>query len=431
MIERYSLPEMADIWNDENRFEYWKKIELAACRAQAELGNIPPEALKTIEEKADFSVKRINEIEAEVGHDVIAFLTSMAEYIGPDSRHVHIGMTSSDLLDTTLALQCRDAGKLIIDALGNVIDAVGERAREYKDTVMLGRTHGVASEPITFGLKLAVWYTELIRSRDRIERAVEQLSFAKISGAVGTFAYLDPRVEELVCEELSLQPAPVSNQIIQRDRHAELLTAIAILGGSLEKFTTEIRNLQHGEIFEVEEPFGKKQKGSSAMPHKRNPIVSERISGMARLLRGNALAGLENISLWHERDISHSSVERFILPDSTGLIYYMLKKFHKVVKDMRVYPENMTKNLSKYEELIHAQGLMLTLADKGLTREEAYALTQKAAMDSRESGSSFIKRVREDPDILKSLSPNEIDACFNNERFTKSVDYIFKRAQLL
>lgn len=431
MIERYSLPEMANIWKDENRFEYWKKIELAACRAQAELGNIPPDALKIIEEKADFSVERINEIEADVGHDVIAFLSSMAEHIGPESRHVHIGMTSSDLLDTTLALQCRDAGRLIIDAIGNAIDAVGERAREYKDTIMLGRTHGVASEPITFGLKLAVWYTELIRSRERIERAVEQLSFAKISGAVGTFAYLDPRVEELVCKELSLQPAPVSNQIIQRDRHAELLTAIAILGGSLEKFATEIRNLQHGEIFEVEEPFGKKQKGSSAMPHKRNPIVSERISGMARLLRGNALAGLENISLWHERDISHSSVERVIFPDSTGLVYYMLKKFHIIVRDMRVYPENMAKNLSNYAELIHTQGLMLTLTDKGLSREDAYALTQKAAMDTRESGSSFKRMVQEDTEIQKFLSPEEIDACFTNERFTKNVDYIFKRAQLI
>ena len=410
---------------------YWKKIELAACRAQAELGNIPPDALKIIEEKADFSVERINEIEADVGHDVIAFLSSMAEHIGPESRHVHIGMTSSDLLDTTLALQCRDAGRLIIDAIGNAIDAVGERAREYKDTIMLGRTHGVASEPITFGLKLAVWYTELIRSRGRIERAVEQLSFAKISGAVGTFAYLDPKVEELVCKELSLQPAPVSNQIIQRDRHAELLTAIAILGGSLEKFATEIRILQHGEIFEVEEPFGKKQKGSSAMPHKRNPIVSERITGMARLLRGNALAGLENISLWHERDISHSSVERVILPDSTGLVYYMLKKFHIIVRDMRVYPENMAKNLNKYAELIHTQGLMLTLTDKGLSREDAYALTQKAAMDTRESGSSFKRMVQEDTEIQKFLSPEEIDACFTNERFTKNVDYIFKRAQLI
>lgn len=431
MIERYSPPEIAEIWEDKNRFEYWKKVELAACRAYAELGVIPRKALKTIEEKADFSIERINEIEADVGHDVIAFLTSMAEFIGPDSRFVHIGMTSSDLLDTTLALQCRDAGNLILKRLDEVIEAVRVRAVEYKDQVMLGRTHGVASEPITFGLKLAVWFTELKRSHERITNAVKQLSFAKISGAVGTYAYIDPRVEELICKELSLTPAPVSSQIIQRDRHAEFMTSLAILGGSLEKFATEVRNLQRSELFEVEEPFGAKQKGSSAMPHKRNPILSERITGMARLLRGNALAALENICLWHERDISHSSVERIILPDSTALIYYMLTKFKDIVSGMRVYPENMEKNLARFGELVHAQGLMLSLADKGLTREDAYALVQKAAMDSREAGNSFIERVKTDPEILKTLSLGEIENCFTNERFTKNVDFIFKRAQLL
>lgn len=431
MIERYSPPEIAEIWEDKNRFEYWKKVELAACRAYAELGVIPRKALKTIEEKADFSIERINEIEADVGHDVIAFLTSMAEFIGPDSRFVHIGMTSSDLLDTTLALQCRDAGNLILKRLDEVIEAVRVRAVEYKDQVMLGRTHGVASEPITFGLKLAVWFTELKRSHERITNAVKQLSFAKISGAVGTYAYIDPRVEELICKELSLTPAPVSSQIIQRDRHAEFMTSLAILGGSLEKFATEVRNLQRSELFEAEEPFGAKQKGSSAMPHKRNPILSERIAGMARLLRGNALAALENICLWHERDISHSSVERIILPDSTALIYYMLTKFKDIVSGMRVYPENMEKNLARFGELVHAQGLMLSLADKGLTREDAYALVQKAAMDSREAGNSFKERVKTDPDILKTLSSGEIENCFTNERFTKNVDFIFKRAQLL
>lgn len=431
MIERYSPPEIAEIWEDKNRFEYWKKVELAACRAYAELGVIPRKALKTIEEKADFSIERINEIEADVGHDVIAFLTSMAEFIGPDSRFVHIGMTSSDLLDTTLALQCRDAGNLILKRLDEVIEAVRVRAVEYKDQVMLGRTHGVASEPITFGLKLAVWFTELKRSHERITTAVKQLSFAKISGAVGTYAYIDPRVEELICKELSLTPAPVSSQIIQRDRHAEFMTSLAILGGSLEKFATEVRNLQRSELFEAEEPFGAKQKGSSAMPHKRNPILSERITGMARLLRGNALAALENICLWHERDISHSSVERIILPDSTALIYYMLTKFKDIVSGMRVYPENMEKNLARFGELVHAQGLMLSLADKGLTREDAYALVQKAAMDSREAGNSFIERVKTDPEILKTLSSGEIENCFTNERFTKNVDFIFKRAQLL
>jgi len=430
MIERYNLPEIGEIWKDENRFRYWKQVELAVCRAQAKLGNIPEDALKTIEEKAYFSIQRINEIEAEVDHDVIAFLTSMAEYIGPDSRYVHLGMTSSDLLDTTLALQCREAGQHILAKLDEVIEAVGKRAREFKNQVMLGRTHGVASEPITFGLKLALWYTELKRSRNRIERAVEQISYAKISGAVGTFAHIDPKVEELVCEELSLKPAPVSSQIIQRDRHAEFLTSLAILGGSLEKFATEIRNLQRGEIFEVEEPFGEKQKGSSAMPHKRNPITCERIAGMARLLRANALAALENICLWHERDITHSSVERVILPDSTALAYYMLTKFLHVVTKMRVYPENMERNLKQVEELVHTQGIMLTLTDKGLAREEAYAIVQKAAMESRPTGESFKEKIEADPEVKKVMSPEEINDCFTIERFTRHVDYIFKKADL-
>ncbi|KPK90206.1 adenylosuccinate lyase [bacterium SM23_31] len=431
MIERYTLPEIGEIWKDENRFRYWKQVELAVCRAQAKLGNIPEEALKTIEEKADFSVQRINEIEAEVDHDVIAFLTNLSEYIGPGSRYVHLGMTSSDLLDTTLALQCRDAGRHILAKLDEVIEAAGERAREFKDLLMLGRTHGVASEPITFGLKLALWYTELKRSRHRIERAVEQLSYAKISGAVGTFAHIDPKVEELVCEELSLKPAPVSNQIIQRDRHAEFLTSLAILGGSLEKFTTEIRNLQRSEILEVEEPFGKKQKGSSAMPHKRNPITCERVAGMARLLRANALAALENICLWHERDITHSSVERVILPDSTALAYYMLAKFLHIVKNMEVHPENMERNLKKVEEIVHTQGIMLLLTNKGMTREEAYAIVQKAAMESRATGDSFKKKIETNAEVKKVLSAEEINACFTIKRFTRHIDYIFKKADLL
>ena len=431
MIERYTLPQIGEIWKDENRFRYWKTVELAVCRAQAKLGNIPEDALKTIEAKADFSIERITEIEAEVNHDVVAFLTDMAEHIGPHSRYVHLGMTSSDLLDTTIALQCRDAGALILARLDEVITAVGSRAVEFKDQVMLGRTHGVASEPITFGLKLALWFTELRRSRERVQNAVKQVSYAKISGAVGTFAYIDPRIEELVCEELSLKPAPVSSQIVQRDRHGEFLTSLAILGGSLEKFATEIRNLQRSEILEVEEPFGKKQKGSSAMPHKRNPIECERIAGMARLLRGNALAALENISLWHERDISHSSVERVILPDSTTLAYYMLTKFLHIITNMRVYPENMERNLKQVEELIYTQGIMLTLTDKGLTREDAYEIVQKAAMDSRETGESFKEKIKADQDVQKVMTPEDIDTCFTIDRFTKNVDYIFKRAGLV
>jgi adenylosuccinate lyase len=296
---------------------------------------------------------------------------------------------------------------------------------------MLGRTHNVAAEPITFGLKLALWYTELQRSRVRIERALEQLAYIKISGAVGTYSYIDPRIEELVCKELDLKPAPVANQIIQRDRHAEFVTALAIAGGSLEKFTTEIRNLQHTEILEVEEPFGSKQKGSSAMPHKRNPVICERISGMARLLRGNALAALENICLWHERDITHSSVERVILPDCTALVYYMLTKFIGIVKGMRVHTENMERNLKNVEELIHTQGIMLLLADKGLTREEAYAVVQKAAMETRDTDASFKNTIAADPAVQKLFTPQEIAECFTLDRFTNHVDFIFKRAGLL
>jgi adenylosuccinate lyase len=430
MIDRYALPAMNEIWKDENRFRYWKMVEIAACRAQAELGTIPRKALKIIEEKADYSVERINKIEAEVHHDVIAFLTNMAEYIGPESRYVHVGMTSSDLLDTTLALQCRDAGNLIVTGLKDLMEVVGDRAREFKGQLMLGRTHNVAAEPITFGLKLALWYTELRRSLERMEQAIAQISFAKISGAVGTFAYIDPKIEELTCKELSLNPAPVSSQIIQRDRHAQFIAAIAILGGSLEKFSSEIRNLQRTEIYEVEEPFGAKQKGSSAMPQKRNPIISERISGMARLLRGHTVAAFENICLWHERDISHSSVERIILPDSTLIIYYMITKFTQIVKGMRVYPENMEKNLNNVAELIQSQGVLLSLTDKGATREEAYACVQNNAMKARDTNTSFKENLKNDPEVTKMLTSGEIDTCFSMDRFTKNIDYIFERAGL-
>ncbi len=430
MIDRYYPPEIKRIWEDRNRFSYWKNVELAVCRAQAELGRIPAEALKNIEEKADFSPERIDEIERETNHDVIAFLTNMAEHIGPDSRYVHLGMTSSDLLDTTLALQCKEAGTLILERLDGVLDAIKVRALEHKMTLMLGRSHGVAAEPTTFGLKLALWYTEFKRSEKRIETAVDNISFGKVSGSVGNFAHLNPKVEEMVCEELGLKPAPVSSQIIQRDRHAEFLTSLALLGGSLEKFTTEIRSLQRGEIFELEEPFSKKQKGSSSMPHKRNPILCERISGMARLLRTNALAAIENIPLWHERDISHSSVERIILPDSTALAFYTLSKFEGIVRKLRVYPENMMRNLSKVEEMIHSQALLTILAEKGLTREEAYKIVQTAAMSYRDAGGNFREIIETDEEAMKYLTADEIDACFSLDKFTRHVDYIFKRAGL-
>ncbi len=430
MIDRYNPPEIAKIWTDESRFTFWKDIEVAVCRAQAKLGVIPQEALKNIEEKANFDVNRVKEIEEETNHDVIAFLTNMAEYIGPDSRYVHMGMTSSDLLDTTLALQCREAGKLILAKLNEVIEVTGKQAIKYKDQVMLGRTHGVSAEPITFGLKLALWYTELIRSKVRVERAIENISFGQVSGAVGTFTYVDPEIEELVCEELGLNPAPVSSQIIQRDRHAEYLSSFAILAASIEKFTTEIRNMQRGEIFEVEEPFSKKQKGSSAMPHKRNPITSERLTGMARLVRTNALASLENICLWHERDISHSSVERIILPDSTGLIFYMLHKFKYIVENLRVYPENMERNVKNVEELIFSQGLLLKLSKKQLTREDSYKVVQTAAMEAREKGGSFKERIKSNPVVQNVLTDEEVESCFDTNNFTKNIDYIFKKAGL-
>jgi adenylosuccinate lyase len=430
MIERYYPPEIKEIWEDRNRFRFWKDVEIAVCRAQAKLGRIPMDALKTIEEKADFRPERIDEIEKETDHDVIAFLTNLAEYIGPDSRYVHLGMTSSDLLDTTLALQCKEAGNLILGKLDEVIAAVGKRAAEFKMTPMLGRSHGVAAEPITFGLKLALWYTELQRSRKRIETAIENVSFGKVSGSVGNFADIDPEVEGLVCEELGLKPATVSSQIIQRDRHAEYLTSFAILGGSIEKFTTEIRNLQRGEIFELEEPFGKKQKGSSSMPHKRNPITSERLAGMSRLLRGNALAALENICLWHERDITHSSVERIILPDSTALAYYMLTKFLRIVEGLRVYPENMKRNLNQIIELMSSQVILLLLAEKGLTKEESYKIVQTAAMNARDKNESFKNNISSDPKVQELLSMDEIKSSFSIERFLKNIGFIFKRAGL-
>ncbi|MCP4725936.1 MAG: adenylosuccinate lyase, partial [bacterium] len=343
---------------------------------------------------------------------------------------VHLGMTSSDLLDTTLALQCREAGNLILNVLDELIEATKKQAVNYKDQIMLGRTHGVASEPITLGMKLALWYTELSRSRTRIERAVEGVSYGQVSGAVGTFAYVDPKIEELVCAELGLKPAPVSTQIIQRDRHAEFLTSLALLAASLEKFSTEIRHLHRTEVAEVEEPFGKKQKGSSAMPHKKNPIVCERLTGMARLVRTNALAGIENICLWHERDISHSSVERIILPDSTSIVYYMIRKFIHVVENMKVNPENMLGNLNRVEGLLFSQGLLLKLSKKGLTREKAYEVVQSAAMDAREKG-GFKDLIKSKPEVKELLSDDEIEDCFDLKNFTKNIDHIFRKAGLM
>ncbi|MFH2004717.1 MAG: adenylosuccinate lyase, partial [Bacteroidota bacterium] len=361
MIERYTRPEMGSIWTDENKFQIFLNIEILACEAQAELGIIPKEAVKAIKGKAKFDVKRIDEIEQTVKHDVIAFLTNVGEYVGDEARYIHVGMTSSDVLDTGLAVQMKQSGGLLLKDLFALAQVLARRANEFKHTVMVGRTHGVHAEPTTFGLKLALWYDETQRNIRRLNQSIDTISYGQISGAVGTYEHLDPFVERYVCEKLGLTPAPISNQILQRDLHAEFLTMIAIIGSSLEKFATEIRHLQRTEVLEAEEYFSKGQKGSSAMPHKRNPIVSERVTGLARLLRGNAMAAIENVALWHERDISHSSVERIIVPDSCIVLDYMLDLMIKLTDNLLIYPENMIANLNLTRGLVFSQSVLLKL----------------------------------------------------------------------
>ncbi|MBN2288097.1 MAG: adenylosuccinate lyase [Candidatus Glassbacteria bacterium] len=432
MIPRYTLPAMEKIWSDEQRFSFWLEIEILACEALSRLGKIPAEAVKNIRERAAFEVERVLEIEEEVKHDVIAFLTNVAEHVGEDARYIHQGMTSSDLLDTTLALQMRQAGRLILDELEDkVLPNVAKRALEHKDTLMIGRSHGVHAEPITFGLKLALWYDELNRGARRFRTAVEDASYGMVSGAVGTYAHLEPEVEVYVCEKLGLKPANVSNQVIQRDIHAEYLAALAVLAGSIEKFTIEIRHLQRTEVLEAEEYFSKGQKGSSAMPHKRNPITCERLSGMARLIRGNCLAALENQALWHERDISHSSVERVILPDSTMIVYYMLVKFGDLVKNMLVYPERMKKNLDSLHGLIFSQRVMLAMTEKGCSREDAYRLVQQSAMKVWSEGVGFLETLKTDSEVAAYLDDDELEQLFDMAVHTRHVDYIFRRVGLL
>ncbi len=430
MIERYSRPEMVRIWSDENKLRTWLKVEILACEAMTELGEIPTAALTTIKEKADFDVNRVLEIEETVKHDVIAFLTNVAEHVGPESRYIHFGMTSSDLLDTSLSCLMREAADILLAGLVALKKVVGERAVEFKSTPCVGRSHGIHAEPTTFGLKLAMWYDEIGRGIKRLEQAMKTISVGKISGAVGTFAHINPWVESYVCAKLDLVAAPVSTQIVQRDRHAEFLTTLALIAGSLEKFATEIRNLQRTEILEVEESFGKGQKGSSAMPHKRNPITCERVAGLARVVRSNAIAGLENIALWHERDITHSSVERVIIPDSTTVLDYMLDKLISVVRNLIVYPRNMLQNIEKTNGLVFSQGLLLALAKKGLTREQAYQLVQNNAMNTWSSGGDFKYSVRNDTQIQEHLTSEEIDGCFDLRQNLQNVDFIFKRVGL-
>jgi len=427
LIPRYSRPEMSKIWERRNKYEKWLLIEILACEAMANNSLIPKEALVNIKKKARFDEERIDKIERKTKHDVVAFLTNVAEYVGDDSRYIHLGMTSSDILDTSLALLMREASVIIINGLKNLLDVLKKRAFEFKETVMIGRSHGIHAEPTTFGLKLAMWHEEIKRNLYRMERAKEIINYGKISGAVGTFAQIPPFVEEYVCKKCGLKPAPVSTQIIQRDRHAEYLSTLAIISSSIDKFATEIRHLQRTEVREAEEFFSKGQKGSSAMPHKRNPITSEQLSGLARVVRGNALAAMENIPLWHERDISHSSVERVIIPDSTILVDYMLFKFTDLIDTLLVYPENMKRNLKMTHGLIYSQRILLELAKKGITREKAYELVQRNALKSWEEGVEFYELVSSDEEIKKLLTKEELDDSFDLDYHLKYVDTIFKR----
>ncbi|QGT98807.1 Adenylosuccinate lyase [Candidatus Syntrophocurvum alkaliphilum] len=430
MIARYTLPEMGAMWSEETKLNNWLKIEIAACEGWAKLGKIPKESVENIKQKANFEVKRVKEIEAEVHHDVIAFLTNVAEYVGEDSKYIHLGMTSSDILDTGIAMQMRDSADLILDKLEKLKSKLEQQAIKHKYTMIIGRTHGVHGEPTTFGLKMALWYTEIERSIERLNNAKQVISYGAISGAVGNFAHLDPRVEEYVCENLGLTPCKVSTQIIQRDRHAEYVSTLAIVASTLEKMATEIRNLQRTDILEVEEPFAKKQKGSSAMPHKRNPMISERVAGLARVIRGNAIAAMENVALWHERDLTHSSVERIIIPDSCILLDYMLDKFINVVAGLVVYEDNMLDNINNTRGLVFSQQLMLALVDKGLLREEAYELVQRNAMKSWTGKLDFKALVQNDEDIAKLISKDELEKVFDFNIYTEKVDFILDRCDL-
>jgi adenylosuccinate lyase len=418
---------MGNIWTDENKYRTWLNVEILVCEALAKLGRIPQKAYSNIRKKADFSVARIEEIEAETHHDVIAFLTSVAENVGPDSRYIHLGLTSSDVLDTSNACLLKQAGEMILKGCDKLLRAIRKQALKHQDTVMIGRSHGIHAEPITFGLKLAVWYDEMRRNRRRFERAVDSVSYGKLSGAVGTFANVPPSVESYVCKKLGLTPAPASTQIIQRDRYAEYFTTLAIMASSIEKMAVEIRHLQRTEVLEAEEYFAKGQKGSSAMPHKRNPIGSENLSGLARIIRSNAIAALENIPLWHERDISHSSVERVIAPDNTILMDYMLHRMTGLISKLLVYPERMQANLKQLRGLVFSQQVLLALAEAGVTREDAYHLVQKNAMRVWRDNSDFQTLLLADDDIRRALGEEKIKEIFDLSYHLKYISAIFKR----
>ncbi len=428
MIPRYTPAEMGRLWSDQRKYDTWLRVETAAAEAMAEHGLIPPEAARDIREKGAVEAARVDEIERTTQHDVIAFTTAVAEHVGPSARWLHFGMTSSDVIDTAHALQMREACDLLLADLDRLLAAVHDRADEHRRTPMIGRTHGVHAEPMTFGLKLALWFTELVRDRDRLVRARTAISVGKLSGAVGTYAHLDPSIEQSVCDQLELTPAPVASQVVQRDRHAELLSALAITAASLEKFAVEVRGLQKTEVGEVAEPFAKGQKGSSAMPHKRNPIGCEQITGLARLVRGHAMAAIENIALWHERDISHSSVERVIVPDSFCVLDHMIRRFTRIVRDLVVYPDRMQENLNRSRGVVFSGTVLLELASRGVSREDAYAIVQRHAMRSHEERLEFRRLLVDDPEVTAVLSREEIDRAFDLDVQLRHIDAIMDRA---
>jgi adenylosuccinate lyase len=427
MIARYTRKEMGRLWEPENRFQKWLDVEIAACEAWAELGKVPKGALDVIKKRAGFEVSRIDEIEALVKHDVIAFLTCVAEKVGPDSRFVHKGLTSSDIVDTAQSLLMKEAAEIIIKDIKGLMAVLKDQAFRYKDTVCIGRSHGVHAEPMTFGLKFALWYAEAGRNLERMERAKRAISVGKFSGAVGTFSNIPVAIEEKACKKLGLKPAPVATQVIQRDRHAEYLTTLAIIAASVEKIAVEIRHLQRTEVLEAEEPFSKGQKGSSAMPHKRNPVGCENLSGLARVVRANSMAALENVALWHERDISHSSVERVIIPDSTILVDYMLHRLTGILSGLQVYPEKMKENMGRSFGLYNSQNVLIALTEKGMTREDAYAIVQKNAMQSWKGRKDFKGLLMKDRAVRTYLTKKDLDGIFDLAHYFGGVGYLFER----
>ena len=428
MLERYTLPEMGRLWTNTYKLQTWLQVEIAVCEAQAQLGYIPQEAVEQIKAKANFDPERVLEIEAEVRHDVIAFLTNVNEYVGDVGRYIHLGLTSSDVLDTALALQLVASLNLILDRLEELIQAIRYQAQQHRYTVMVGRSHGIHAEPITFGFKLAGWLAEVLRHRSRLVALRREIGVGKISGAVGTYANVDPTIEAIACQKLGLEPDTASTQIVSRDRHANYVQQLALLAASLERFAVEIRNLQRTDVLEVEEFFAKGQKGSSAMPHKRNPIRSERITGMARIVRGHAVAALDNVALWHERDISHSSVERVILPDSCIAVHFMTKEMTDLVKHLLVYPDNMKRNMNIYGGVIFSQRVLLTLVEKGMSREEAYAIVQSCAHQAWNTpGGHFQTLIEQNEQVNQHLSSQEIQTCFDPQNHLKHLDTVYQR----